>query len=287
MLSKLKVYYQLTKPGIIYGNAMTAIAGFFLASRGHVNFVLLLMMLIGLSLIIGSSCAFNNVWDAGIDAKMERTKNRAMVKGEISKSRAIIFATVIGLVGAAILGLHTNLLTLAVALIGMFFYLVLYTPLKRKTVYGTIIGAVAGATPPVVGYVAVTNNFDTAALLLFFILVFWQMPHFYAIAIRRLEEYKAASIPVLPVKEGIHVTKIKMLAYIVAFTLAAAALTYFKYTGYIYLAVMVLLGLYWFWSGVKGFKNQDDKLWAKKMFLSSLMILTLFSVVVSFGVRIY
>ena len=87
----IKAYYQLTKPGIIYGNAITAIAGFFLASRGHINFLLLLMMLIGLSLIIGSSCAFNNIWDADIDSKMERTKNRAMVNGEISKTRAIIF----------------------------------------------------------------------------------------------------------------------------------------------------------------------------------------------------
>ena len=166
----------------------------------------------------------------------------------------------------------------------MFFYLILYTPLKRKSVYGTIIGAVAGATPPVVGYVAVTNNFDTAALLLFFILVFWQMPHFYAIAIRRLDEYKAALIPVLPAKEGIHNTKIKMLAYIAAFILATASLAYFKYTGYVYLAVMLLLGLYWFASGIKGFRSADDKDWAKKMFLFSLIILTVFCVLISFNV---
>ena len=168
-----------------------------------------------------------------------------------------------------------------------FFYLILYTPLKRKSVYGTIIGAVAGATPPVVGYVAVTNNFDTAALLLFFILVFWQMPHFYAIAIRRLDEYKAALIPVLPAKEGIHNTKIKMLAYILAFILATSALTYFKYAGYIYLTVMVLLGLWWLASGIKGFGSADDKIWAKKLFLFSLIVLTLFSVFVSFGTRLF
>jgi protoheme IX farnesyltransferase len=281
-----KLYYQLTKPGIIYGNAITAIAGFFLASKGHINFLLLIAMLMGLSLIIGSSCVFNNVYDADIDAKMERTKNRAMVTGTISRSKAIIYASALGLLGCLVLILHTNPLTLVVALVGVIFYLILYTPLKRKTVYGTIIGAVAGATPPVVGYVAVTNNFDTAALLLFFILVFWQMPHFYAIAIRRLDEYKAAGIPVLPAKEGIHNTKIKMLAYIVAFILATSALTYFKYTGYIYLAVMLVLGLYWFGSGIKGFHSADDKVWAKKMFLSSLIILTIFSVVVSFGVRL-
>ena len=110
------------------------------------------------------------------------------------------------------------------------------------------------------------------------------MPHFYAIAIRRLDEYKAAGIPVFPVKEGIHNTKIKMLAYIVAFILATAALTYFKYTGYIYLTVMVLLGLYWFGSGIKGFKSGDDKVWAKKMFLFSLIILTIFSVLISLNI---
>jgi protoheme IX farnesyltransferase len=280
----IKNYYQLTKPGIIYGNAMTAIAGFFLASRSHINFFLLIAMLVGLSFIIGSSCAFNNVWDADIDGKMERTKNRAMVTRQISKKNAIIFASILGLLGAAILALHTNFLTLAVALIGMFFYLVLYTPLKRKTVYGTIIGAVAGATPPVVGYVAVTNNFDTAALLLFLILVFWQMPHFYAIAIRRLDEYKAASIPVLPAKEGIHNTKIKMLTYVGAFILATAALTYFKYTGYAYLVVMILLGLSWLWFGIKGFKSPDNNAWAKKMFLFSLIVLTIFSVLISLNV---
>jgi protoheme IX farnesyltransferase len=280
----VKEYYKLAKPGIIYGNAITAAAGFFLAGKGHFDFKLFAAMLIGLSFIIGSSCAFNNVWDADIDAKMERTKNRAMVTHKISKAKAIIFAAILGLLGVAILALHTNLLTLSVALVGMFFYLVLYTPLKRKTIYGTIIGAVAGATPPVVGYVAVTNNFDTAALLLFFILVFWQMPHFYAIAIRRLEEYKAASIPVLPVKEGIHATKIKMLAYIAAFALAASALTYFKYTGYSYLTSVILLGLCWLWLGIKGFQSADNNAWAKKMFLFSLIVLTVWSVVLAFNV---
>ena len=167
----IRAYYYLTKPGIIYGNALPAIAGFLLASKGIFDIRLFFSMLIGLSLIIGSSCAFNNIADAEIDAKMERTKKRAMVTGAISKTSAIIFASILGIAGTTVLLLFTNHYALFTALLGMFFYLALYTPLKRKTVYGTIIGAVAGATPPVVGYVAVTNNFDTAALLLFFILI--------------------------------------------------------------------------------------------------------------------
>lgn len=278
-----KAYYQLTKPGIIYGNAITAIAGFLLVSKGVFHPLLFVAMLIGLSFIIGSSCVFNNVWDADIDSKMERTKKRSMVTGEISKTSAIIFGSILGILGTGVLFLFTNHCSLLTALLGMFFYLALYTPLKRKTVYGTLIGAVAGATPPVVGYVSVTGKLDLAAWLLFFILVFWQMPHFYAIAIRRLEEYKAAGIPVLPLKQGIQATKIQMLVYIVLFIIVAAALAYYKYTGYSYLVVIGLLGLYWFYSGIKGFAAIDNQLWAKKMFLFSLIILTTFSVVVSFG----
>ncbi len=286
----LKAYYNLAKPGIVYGNAVTAAAGFFLASKGGVNFFLLVAMLVGLSLAIASSCVLNNVWDADIDAKMDRTQARAMAAGTISKTSAVIFGAVLGALGAAILLLYTNLLALGAALLGVFFYLALYTPLKRKTVHATLVGAVAGATPPVAGYVAVAGKLDTAALLLFLILIFWQMPHFYAIAVRRLEDYRKAEVPVLPVERGIAAAKVQMLVYIAAFILAAAAFTYFKYTGYVYLVAVVAAGVYWLWITAKGFPARDatdsSKVWAKKVFESSLIVLVLFSVLVAFGTRI-
>ena len=137
--------------------------------------------------------------------------------------------------------------------------------------------------PPVAGYVAVTNHVDSAALLLFFILICWQMPHFYAIAIRRLNEYKAAHIPVFPAKKGVRLTKQAILAYIVAFTIVSSLLAVFDYTGYIYLFVVAGLGISWLWLGIKGFKNDDDKAWARKMFLYSLIVNLGLSLMLSVG----
>ncbi|MEJ0021846.1 MAG: heme o synthase [Candidatus Doudnabacteria bacterium] len=277
-----KIYYQLTKPGIIYGNAITTIAGFFLASRGHMNWRLLLATLVGLSLVIASACVFNNLYDRDIDRKMERTRSRALVTGSISKTNAIIFGIVLIFLGAFVLRFHTNTRALLAALFGFFVYVFAYTPLKHRSVHATLVGAIAGAVPPVVGYTAVTNRFDLAALLLFLILVAWQMPHFYAIAIRRLDEYRSAGIPVLPVQKGIAVTKINILLYIVAFIIATTLLTLFGFAGYIYLVVMLLFGLIWLTVCIQGFRaNNNDSVWARNMFKFSLVVLLVFSVAIS------
>ncbi len=290
----IKDYYRLAKPGIIYGNAITAAAGFFLASKGHFyaeggsafggDIKLFLAMIVGLSLVIASGCVFNNLFDSDVDAKMDRTKNRAMVTGVVSKTAAIIYGIALLIVGTVILWLLTTHYSLLTALIGWIFYVLIYTPLKRSSVYATIIGSIAGAVPPVVGYTAVANRLDAGALILFLILVLWQMPHFYAIAIYRLKDYTEASIPVLPVKQGIQNTKIQMLIYIIFFIIAAASLTYYGYTRYLYLAVTVLLGLAWLRLAIQGFKTADNTAWAKKMFRFSLIVITLLCVIIPIDV---
>lgn len=174
----IKTYYELTKPGIIFGNAVTTTAGFLLASKGDIDWWLFFATLIGLSLIIASACVFNNYIDREIDQKMTRTKNRALAKGLIPVQRAITFAICLGLIGVAFLDLYTNPLTLLVALTGFFVYVVVYGICKRRSVYGTLVGSIAGGVPPVVGYCAVSNQFDTGALLLFTTVALWQMPHF-------------------------------------------------------------------------------------------------------------
>lgn len=279
----LKTYYALTKPGIIYGNLVTAAAGFFLASRGHINFWLLLATLLGTSLVIASACVFNNYFDRDIDSLMARTKNRAFVKGLVSFRAGITYAIFLGVLGFLVLVRYTNLLTAFVGLIGFFDYVVLYTFLKRSSIYGTIIGSISGATPVVAGYTAVTNHFDVGAALLFLILALWQMPHFYAIGIYRLKDYADAGIPILPVKKGIPETKIQMLFYILAFTVATAALTVFGYTGYTYLVTVLFLSLAWLWLDVRGFRSTNDQAWARKMFLFSLVIIFAFSIMISVG----
>lgn len=178
------------------------------------------------------------------------------------------------------LAIYTNVLTCAAALIGFIVYVLLYGFYKYQTVYGTLIGSIAGAIPPVVGYTAVTNQFDIAALLLFIIITLWQMPHFYAIAMYRIDDYAAASIPVLPIRKGIYVTKIHMLFYVIAFTLAAAQLTLFGYTGYLYLTIISLLGLAWCYLSYQGFNSSNSSVWARKMFLCSLVIVMTFSIMI-------
>ena len=140
---------------------------------------------------------------------MERTKDRALAAGRISGRAAIVYGTILGFVGFAVLVLHTNLLTAAIAAVGFFFYVFMYSLwFKRRSICGTVVGSIAGAVPPLVGYCAASNRFDAAAILLFFILAIWQMPHFFAIAIYRFNDYAAASIPVFPVKKEIQKTKI-------------------------------------------------------------------------------
>ena len=281
----LRDYYQLTKPGIIYGNAITVVAGFFLASKGNIDWSLLVVTLLGISLVMASGCVFNNFIDRDIDALMERTKNRALVKGTISLRSVLVFATLLGVAGITTLFIHTNTLTALAALFGFFAYVVLYSLWsKRQSVYGTTVGSISGAVPPVVGYLAVINNLDLGAIILFLILVLWQMPHFFAIAIYRLEDYAKAGIPVLPVKKGIRATKIQMMAYITLFILATLALSVFGYVGYSYFFVMILLGIVWLSFSIKGFYATNDKLWARKMFIFSIIILIIFSIMIAFDV---
>ncbi len=238
-------------------------------------------MLAGTSLIIASACVFNNFIDRDIDQLMERTKKRALVSGSISSASALIFGTIIGLLGALTLALFTNPLTVGIGLFGFVAYVAVYGYYKRRSVHGTLIGTISGAVPPVAGYAAVTNRLDSAALILFLILVFWQMPHFYGIAMYRLKDYAAAGIPVLPAKKGMAATKIQILLYIAGFTLACTMLTVLGYTGFGYLFISVLLGLSWLIYGLRELKKAEAKLWGRKMFLYSLIVILLLCVSIS------
>jgi len=281
----LKDYYTITKPGIIYGNAITVVAGFLLASKGNTDWVLLVATLVGLSLVVASGCVFNNYIDRDIDLLMERTKNRVMAEGRISARNVLVYANVLGLIGLSLLFFYTNFLAVAAALVGLFVYVVVYSLwFKRTSTHGTIIGSISGAMPPVVGYLAVTGSIDIGAVILFFILALWQMPHSFAIAIYRLEDYTKAGIPVLPVKKGIYITKVQTLIYVALFVLATLALPVFGYAGYAYFYTMALLGLGWLALSAKGFwiKPEGDKRWARNMFIYSIIILTAFCIFVTF-----
>jgi protoheme IX farnesyltransferase len=275
-------YYLMTKPGIILGNLVTVAAGFLLASKGLLDIGLFAATLAGLGLVIASACVFNNYIDRHVDRKMERTKNRPLAKGLVSERNALLFATFLGLLGALTLYSYTNVLTVCVAGVGFFVYVVLYSMWKCHTIYGTAIGSIAGAVPPVVGYCAVSNHFDAGALILFLMLVLWQMPHFFSIAIYNIEDYSAARIPVLPVIKGMLRTKVHMLVYILGFIPIALLLTLFDYTGYVYMIVTLGIGLAWLGLSVMGFKSTDDHVWGRSMFRLSLVMIAAISLAIPF-----
>lgn len=280
----IRAYYYLTKPGIVYGNMLAAIGGFFLASKGNTDPRVLGALFFGLSFIIASACAFNNVLDRKIDRVMTRTKKRPLPQGLISRKNALIYASTLLVLGSLVLLFFTTTLALVIALFGHFMYVVVYGYAKRKSPLGTEIGSIAGAVPPVVGYCAVTNQFDITAFLLFLVLVVWQMPHFHALAIGKLDDYKSVSIPVLPAVRGIGFTKKVMLLYVVAFIAIAPLLTLTGNAGFVYLVSVLALGGVWLWIGVRGWKGLAGTAWAWKMFRFSLVVLVVFSALISFEV---
>jgi protoheme IX farnesyltransferase len=280
-LETVKAYYSLTKPGIIRGNVMTAVAGFLFASKGSVDSILLSATLLGVTLTIASGCIFNNYTDRFIDAKMERTKNRALVTGAISPLHALVFASLLGILGIGTLLLFTNVLTTFIGMLAFFSYVVLYGYAKRASAHGTLVGSLPGALSLVAGYTAVANQIDITALLLFAIMATWQMPHFYAIAIYRIKEYRAAGLPILSIKKGLATTKKQIIVYIVAFGGATMLLSIFSFAGKVYVLTMLALTLYWLWYALKGFKTKNVDGWAKGVFGISLLTLLIFSILIS------
>jgi protoheme IX farnesyltransferase len=282
----LKDYYNLTKPGIVYGNLLTALAGFLLACRWHINLSLLIATIFGIAFVIASACVCNNYIDRDIDSKMKRTKKRALVSGTIKGSNALIYAAVLGAVGFFLLAIRTNKITYLLGLIGFVDYVIVYTLSKRRFSQGTLLGSISGAIPPAAGYTAVIGHFNFEALILFLILVLWQMPHFYCIAIYRYEDYKIAGIPVLPVQRSISLVRKRILLYILAFTVAAMSLTFYGYTGYIYLVTMAFTGAFWLGWGIKSY-GMNEKAWARKMFFISLIVICVSSLMISLGSILY
>ena len=281
IMDGFKRYLLITKPGIIMGNLISVLGGFFLAANGSQSLQLLLMTLMGVSLVIASGCVFNNYIDRDIDGLMERTRNRVLVKGLISPRASLIYASLLGVAGVVLLGQINGLAALLGGL-GFVVYVGLYSLwLKRRSVYGTLVGSLSGAMPPVIGYCAVRGEFDSGALVLLLIFSLWQMPHSYAIAIFRLRDYQAAGIPVLPVLRGIRVTKDHMLGYIIAFALAALMLTGTGYAGYGYLGVALLVSAIWLLLAVNGYRVSDDAVWARKLFFFSIIAISALSLMMS------
>ncbi len=283
-----QILAKTVKTGIIKSNLIPMLAGLTLAMYTYgvdpFSKVLdVILAIIGTALVIGAAGAFNNLYDRDIDSIMERTKTRPTVTGELSAKTVLWIAVVM-----AILGIGALLLTTPLAgflgFLGLFLYVVPYTIwTKRRTVYNTEVGSLSGAMPPLIGWAAIHPDITHPAILgLFVISVIWQMPHFYAIAIRRHEEYKAANVPMLPVVKGVKRTYIQTNVYLV---ILIASSFLFKSLSLGLMLVSLLMSIIWLILSMYGYKNADSKKWAKLLFIYSLLYMTvIFTTVIIYAV---
>jgi heme o synthase len=272
-----KGFLATIKIGIVNSNLITTFTGLWLAlyftnNRFLDNLDIVLFTLLGSSLIIAGSCSINNYVDRDIDHLMDRTKERPTVTGKFDPSKVLILGLFLIVLGTFLLAL-TTWTAMVIGIVGVFSYVVLYTLWsKRQFVSNTIVGSVSGAVPPLIGWAAVDGNLDIIAWCLFIIMFFWQPPHFYALAMRRVEEYRAAGIPMLPVVKGFKTTK-KHINLWVAGLLPLPFFLMSLGTAFVILATILNLG--WLLLGLYGYKIKDDIKWAKLMFVYSLQYLTI------------
>lgn len=243
-MNHLRAYLELCKPKVVLLMLLTAIVGMLLASSGPIPLHIIVFGLLGIGLASGAGAALNHLIDQHIDAKMRRTENRPLPTGRINAKQALIFAICLGLAGILLLWFTVNALTAMLTLLAVVGYGLIYTGyLKRATSQNIVIGGAAGAMPPLLGWVAVSNHIDPQALLLVLIIFVWTPPHFWALAIHREKEYAKTHIPMLPITHGIPFTKLHILLY----TLLLVAATFMPFaigmSGGIYLAGALVLNI--------------------------------------------
>lgn len=281
----LKYYLEIIKPRIILGNIVLIIGSFLFSSHCSFNIFVFIYTILGTSLVIASSCVFNNLIDIEIDSKMHRTKNRVLVNNSLKPIPVFIFGVFIGALGMLILGFLVNFLSMLLSIIGFIIYVCIYTFLKRKSIYSTFIGSFSGSIPSLIGCTAVNNTINTVAILLFIIFIFWQMSHFYAISIIYIEDYTNANLPVFSVKKGILKTKEHIFYYIVCFTLLSFILTYAGHLGYIFLFFISILNLYWLYISYLNIKVKDHLKFSNQIFYLSIIIVIFFNILISMNFR--
>jgi len=276
----LKDWIALTKPRLLRLNVFAAIGGFMVASKWDINVLLLIWAIIGSTLTIASATVINNYWDRELDLKMERTKDRALPTGRMTPGTVLAYGIILGVVGLAVLFLLVNPLSGWLGLLGWGAYIVVYTMwLKRTSTWSTSVGGISGAMPPVIGYCAVTGEIDAGAWILFALMFLWQPAHFWSLAIRRVEEYRAAGFPLLPVVKGIKRTKLQMIPYIVLLLPTGILFYSYGYVGIFFLVISVAGGLIWLIHTLRGPKAKDTDKWAKTNFLISVNYLMVIFIV--------
>jgi protoheme IX farnesyltransferase len=273
--SRLVDYLQLTKPRLNLLVVFTTAGGYWLGVGGHVDLGRLLHAVVGTALVAGGSAVFNQLYERDVDALMTRTRTRPLPDGRLSPPQAFWFGLVLCALGLGQLALAVNPLSAVVAFATLVTYVLIYTPMKRRSSFSTVVGAVPGALPPVIGWAAATNTLSREAWLLFAIIFLWQMPHFLALAWMYRDEYGRAGFPILPVSEPDgRSTARQTLAYAAALLPVSLAPALTGLAGGIYFGVALVLSLGFLWLSFR-FARTLTRPAARDLFLGSLLYLPL------------
>ena len=276
--SRIAQFYALTKPRVVQLIVFCALIGMVLAVPGWPASSQLLLMAVacaGIWLVAGAAAAFNCLVEKGIDAKMKRTAWRPTAKGQLSDGQALAFSTLLCAAGSAVLYVWVNPLTMWLTLATFVGYAVVYTLiLKPLTPQNIVIGGASGAMPPVLGWAAMTGQVTPESLILFLIIFLWTPPHFWALALYRVEDYRQAGLPMLPVTHGNEFTRLQVFLYTLVLFAGCLLPFVFGMSSWLYLAAAVVLGLGFCAYGYRLWRNYSDAL-ARKTFRFSLIHLSL------------
>jgi protoheme IX farnesyltransferase len=252
-------YYNLCKARVVAVLLLTAVVGMFLATPEVPNLILVVTATIGIGLCASSAAAFNHVLDRRFDAIMYRTRNRPLPSGKVGTQQAVLFAIIIGALGFSILYLLVNPLSAYLTLASLIGYALIYTAfLKRATPQNITIGGLAGAMPPLLGWVSITGTLEPNSLLLVLIIFAWTPPHFWALAIHKREDYAKAGIPMLPVTHGVAFTRLQILLYTCLLVITTALPFVTAMSGLIYLFGVVLLNMRFMYFALQLFGNDES-----------------------------
>ena len=276
-MNLIKSYYLLCKPNVVYMMLICAFVGMLLAEDSVSSISKICIALFGIALCSGSAAAINQVIDRKADAAMTRTDQRPLPQGELSAFNASCFAFVIGVLGALILYFFINTLTMVLTLASLIGYAFIYTVyLKRATPQNIVIGGLAGAAPPLLGWASISNSIDPYALLLVLIIFVWTPPHFWALAIYRKEEYAKESIPMLPVTHGVAFTKLQIVLYTIILFIVSILPYVVLMSGEIYLVSSVILSSIFLYYSIKLYITDDDSVAMKTFNFSIYYIFLIF-----------
>ncbi|MDF5737123.1 MULTISPECIES: heme o synthase [unclassified Nostoc] len=276
-LQVIQSYYQLTKPRIIPLLLITTAGSMWIAAKGEVDPLLLLVTLTGGTLAAASAQTINCVYDRDIDYDMERTRHRPMPSGKVQPRDALIFAIALATISFTLLAVFANLLAALLAFSGIVFYILVYTHwLKRHTTQNIVVGGAAGAIPALVGWAAVTGTLSWSAWLIFAIVFLWTPPHFWALALMIKDDYAKVGIPMLPVIEGTTAT-VKQIWYYTLLTVVATVLLVYPLgaSGILYAAIALSLGGLFIYKSWRLLQNPEDRAVARELFLYSISYMML------------